>query len=57
MAEFKPGDVVTLKSGGPPMTITHVERNDAWCEWFNRTDSAYEHKTAIVKLVALARVE
>jgi uncharacterized protein YodC (DUF2158 family) len=37
MAEisFKPGDIVRLKSGGPPMTIAHIDGTEAYCEWFN----------------------
>jgi uncharacterized protein YodC (DUF2158 family) len=38
--EFKPGDVVTLKSGGPLMTISKIEpsvgEQRAWCEWFEK---------------------
>ena len=33
--QFKPGDVVTLKSGGPPMTVTKREGGRVWCEWFD----------------------
>ena len=37
--QFKIGDVVRLKSGGVPMTITYIDRNDdecmAMCEWQN----------------------
>ncbi|MGN6772020.1 MAG: YodC family protein [Rhizobiaceae bacterium] len=36
MAEFKVGDVVELKSGGPWMTVISVNmRDSAVCEWFN----------------------
>jgi uncharacterized protein YodC (DUF2158 family) len=36
MAEqFKPGDTVKLKSGGPLMTIQSITGDEAWCEWFN----------------------
>jgi uncharacterized protein YodC (DUF2158 family) len=29
------GDVVRLKSGGPMMTIKHLDSNgNFWCEWF-----------------------
>jgi uncharacterized protein YodC (DUF2158 family) len=29
------GDVVKLKSGGPLMTIKHLDSNGSfWCEWF-----------------------
>lgn len=36
MAEFKQGDVVQLKSGGPDMTCTgeKSENGDVWCQWF-----------------------
>jgi uncharacterized protein YodC (DUF2158 family) len=37
--EFKAGDIVELKSGGPSMTIQKVEQNSgemtAWCQWFD----------------------
>jgi len=44
MAEqFKAGDVVQLKSGGPKMTIREIEEWDggprAWCKWFQGSDS------------------
>lgn len=40
--KFKKGDVVVLKSGGPPMTVDalpgeqHYRKADDeyWCEWF-----------------------
>lgn len=32
--QFKPGDVVSLKSGGPQMTIATVDGQSAFCEWF-----------------------
>ena len=34
MAEFKAGDVVQLKSGGPLMTIKWIDGTEALCEWF-----------------------
>ncbi len=35
-------DVVTLKSGGPKMTIQSLENNSAVCIWFPKTaDSNY----------------
>ncbi|WP_415184388.1 YodC family protein [Phaeovulum sp.] len=37
-AIFNPGDIVQLKSGGPAMTISEVERRTAGarytCQWF-----------------------
>ncbi|WP_417515814.1 YodC family protein [Minwuia sp.] len=44
-SDIKPGDVVRLKSGGPDMTVTLIDKaNDwdkhqsAWCEWFDEKD-------------------
>lgn len=41
MAEFKAGDVVQLKSGGPKMTISKVQTEPdgmyANCDWFEGT--------------------
>ena len=34
MAEFKKGDVVALKSGGPPMTVVSVTGGEIFCRWF-----------------------
>jgi uncharacterized protein YodC (DUF2158 family) len=30
---FKPGDVVRIRSGGPPMTVASVTA-DAFCSWY-----------------------
>lgn len=35
MADFKKGDIVVLKSGGPRMTVHQVhEEGDVTCVWF-----------------------
>jgi uncharacterized protein YodC (DUF2158 family) len=39
MSDFKPGDVVMLKSGGPKMTVEYsgtdtYNRAAVWCDWF-----------------------
>ena len=36
MSEFKEGDVVFLKSGGPAMTITDLNNDTSFCEWFDK---------------------
>jgi len=39
MSEFKPGDVVRLKSGGPAMTVDEIEKKGTalsiFCFWFD----------------------
>lgn len=36
MADFKVGDVVMLKSGGPPMTVVKIDSSPGKvaCSWF-----------------------
>lgn len=39
----KVGDVVTLKSGGPKMTVMDIEENgEIWCSWFNDHDGVLD---------------
>jgi len=35
MEDFKTGDVVKLKSGGPLMTVYDVTRKAITCQWFD----------------------
>jgi uncharacterized protein YodC (DUF2158 family) len=35
MDEFKEGDVVRLKSGGPNMTVETVDDDEVRCAWFD----------------------
>lgn len=38
MSEFKEGDTVRLKSGGPIMTVTGKQTDGSyWCIWFNQS--------------------
>jgi uncharacterized protein YodC (DUF2158 family) len=36
---FKSGDVVRLKSGGPPMTVMRTNKKLAECVWFLKDHS------------------
>lgn len=48
--EFKIGDVVQLKSGGPLMTVSSVgEKSTVNCYWFNEKSGEYELKYASFK--------
>jgi uncharacterized protein YodC (DUF2158 family) len=48
--EFKPGDVVQLKSGGPPMTIQAINGDSATCVWFEKTK---EHRSVFATVLLL----
>lgn len=49
------GDVVTLKSGGPQMTVRAIDGDAAECEWFAE-DTHYERsfKVATLRPITLA---
>lgn len=57
MSNFKPGDKVTLKSGGPSMTVNNISgvNNDIVnCMWFTQTaGNAGELKEANFRMPAL----
>lgn len=45
MAEFKKGDTVRLKSGGPTMTISNpAASGGCMCYWFNISGAEYTPK-------------
>jgi uncharacterized protein YodC (DUF2158 family) len=48
---FKAGDTVRLKSGGPLMTIVWVEGEECYCQWFDDKKVAGS-KFRLVQLVA-----
>ncbi|MEL7032804.1 MAG: DUF2158 domain-containing protein [Pseudomonadota bacterium] len=53
--EFKIGDVVQLKSGGPKMTVAAVKQDRAICVWFNGQNALHEEKSAEFLLATLKR--
>ena len=46
MSNFRPGDQVRLKSGGPPMTVVGVaaKGGDVKCGWFDASQ-AFHHES------------
>lgn len=49
-AEFKPGDVVRLKSGGPKMTVEFVRGNEVNCIWFGSEKDVHRITVALEAL-------
>lgn len=55
--EFKPGDRVELKSGGPTMTVSSIQNDGTfWCLWFNQTGGVYDLKGHGFKAESLKKV-
>ena len=48
--KFKPGDVVSLRSGGPRMTIATVDGQSAFCEWFTDDQQPQSRSFALTSL-------
>ncbi len=54
MNDFKIGDLVQLKSGGPVMTVTYLDGDKVHCRWFNKDNST---ATVVVASATLQKVE
>ena len=52
---FNPGDVVTLKSGGPALTVTRVEGADVEVVWYADAEEVFRKDT--LPLIALTAIE
>jgi uncharacterized protein YodC (DUF2158 family) len=50
---FEPGDVVTLKSGGPTMTVIGVKEDGVQCMWY--AEAPDEVKTAVVPAICVEK--
>jgi uncharacterized protein YodC (DUF2158 family) len=48
--QIKPGDVVSLRSGGPRMTIATVDGSSAYCEWFSDDQQPQSRSFALTSL-------
>ena len=49
-AQFKPGDTVSLRSGGPLMTIVMIDGQTALCEWFTNEQQPQSRSFALTSL-------
>jgi uncharacterized protein YodC (DUF2158 family) len=51
-----PGDIVTLKSGGPRMTVTALREGDSgtivFCKWFDDIGQLHTERFALPALMA-----
>lgn len=61
MADFKPGDVVRLKSGGPKMTIHDIGKynyqdfDSAKCDWFIQDKAPWKQEQGVYPLHSLEK--
>lgn len=61
--EFKPGDLVQVKSGGPIMTVEQVgktamlEEDAVWCVWFEKVGSRQVAQNKTFAPIVLEKVE
>jgi uncharacterized protein YodC (DUF2158 family) len=60
--EFAPGDLVSLKSGGPTMTVeqvgdTQLEKNVVWVVWFEKVGQKQVVQRETFAPVLLEKIE
>jgi uncharacterized protein YodC (DUF2158 family) len=46
--QWMPGDIVGVKSGGPPMTVARIEAGRVFCEWFDAKNPMRADFAAVV---------
>jgi uncharacterized protein YodC (DUF2158 family) len=56
-AQIKPGSIVQLKSGGPNMTVSWVEKEVAYCEWFIQDKAPWKRDGKRFALTSLKLLE
>jgi uncharacterized protein YodC (DUF2158 family) len=62
-AEFKPGDLVQVKSGGPVMTVEQVgktamlQEEAVWCVWFEKVGNKQVPQKETFHPVVLEKAE
>jgi uncharacterized protein YodC (DUF2158 family) len=59
MSQFRPGDQVRLKSGGPPMTVLGVntKNTEVKCSWFDTAQAFHQEAFPPGALVSLEPAE
>lgn len=63
VTEFKPGDLVRVKSGGPVMTVEQVgktamlEEDAVWCVWFEKVGNKQVARKDTFAPVVLEKAE
>ena len=59
--QIKPGSVVQLKSGGPPMTVNWAQDElgvvSAYCEWFVQDKAPWKKDGAVFPVTSLKLLE
>ena len=61
--EIKVGSVVQLKSGGPKMTVSAVDKAQyedhlsAWCDWFVQDKAPWKKDSGVFALTSLKLIE
>lgn len=57
--EIKIGSTVKLKSGGPKMTVSGIDKQmyedrlSAWCDWFIEEKGAWKKESGVFPLTSL----
>jgi uncharacterized protein YodC (DUF2158 family) len=55
--QWKPGDIVGVKSGGPSMTVARVQSEKVFCEWFDGQNPMNGEFTPAVLEARLSQAE
>ncbi|WP_398482298.1 YodC family protein [Tardiphaga sp.] len=60
MADFKEGDMVRVKSGGPTMTVNYIrpdEGREIQCVWFNHENTVWTVKYEVFNPNVLKKLD
>ena len=51
--DFKPGDIVTLKSGGQALTVASVDKTEVECVWLGEEGDLFRETLPAIVLMPL----